>query len=351
MKFLKTYKIHFICWPIYIGYEVLLTGTLNGRFSHYLTYILFYSIEIGLFYAHAFLVMPLLNKLSRKSLFNWIAALIGVLAIYTLMLILSSFLLDVLGVRKTPLILSKTFFLYLSWRAVLFLMFGTGYYFIRRYVRQKSEQTTRLLELERMKTKMAQLESDYLRAQISPHLLFNTLNFIKFAAKHHPDQSDEAIMLLTETLDFSLSNSQHGLILLKDEIKQVENIIRINRLRFNGRIYLDFKKELDFNGKMVPPISILSLIENLFKHGDLSKSSFPALFYVSENKAAICIKTENLIRTVSISDERRKCSGLNNLKERMDSFYGEDNYVFKYGNHGDIFKLELTFPIISDLQE
>ena len=340
----KTYRIHLLCWTIYIAYEILLTGILNGRFSHPLTYIFFYSIEIGLFYVHALIIMPRLFRAHGSRYILEAVLLASLLCSYTILLVLSSNFLELVGVRKRPLTLDGAFFLYLCWRAVLFLMYATGFFFVRRYIQQTAEQARRSLDLERMRTKMAQLESDYLRSQISPHLLFNTLNFIKFAAKHRPEQSEEAILLLTQTLDFSLSKSQHGLIPLREELNQVENIIRINQLRYDGKVTVELLKELEVNGKLVPPISILTIVENIYKHGDLLKEKYPARLSITEQQDSLTIKTENLIASYPDSQDRGRGSGLTNLKERMESFYGERNFFLEYGKHGRYFRLELTIP-------
>lgn len=343
----NTIRVHLICWIVYITYEILLIGTLNGYYSHFLTYFLFYLMEIGLFYFHALFLMPrLLGPQKIKILFNF-SLLVIVLVIYLGGLIGVSYFLDYIGLRNSPLTVNRTFILTLVWRAILFLMYASGYFFLNRFIQQTKKQSERSLELARMKTKMLQLESDYLRSQISPHLLFNTLNFIKFAAKHKPHQSEEAIMLLTETLDFSLSKSKDGLIYLHEELRQVNNIIRINQLRFNEKLHITYHLDPISESIKVLPISILSIVENLFKHGDLLKKDHPATIIIIKAPHNLVIKTENLITNNSNSNLQGKGSGLSNLHERLYEIYGEKGFSLKHGKDGILFKLELIIPIVS----
>ncbi|MET1054306.1 MAG: histidine kinase, partial [Pedobacter sp.] len=179
----EAYGIHILCWIIFILYEMSMTTMING-FRPFTIYVLFYILNISLFYFHSTVV---LKKAFTNSIFTILYIILS-----TLLELLSYFLLTYIItviLKKTGYQQYQTSFftrLYMSvtlWRAIYFISFATGYYFLLRYFQRKKKMFQQDIENEKLKNDVLRAEQDFLRAQINPHLLFNTLSFIKYAAK------------------------------------------------------------------------------------------------------------------------------------------------------------------------
>nr|WP_256377626.1 histidine kinase [Pedobacter sp. KBS0701] len=110
-------------------------------------------------------------------------------------------------------------------------------------------------------------EKDFLRAQINPHLLFNTLNFIRHATKHHTADASFAISALTDLMEYALEDSKSDYVPLNKEIEQMENLIELNRLRFEHLLNLNYTKDISNVKAVILPIILLTLAETYSNMG------------------------------------------------------------------------------------
>lgn len=336
---------HILCWSIYIAYEVLVTRAISGRYSHFLYYLFFYFLNIILFYAHALVVMPSSFRKIPATLLRLPLLLILEIGIYICLYILFShllYMLNLLNVGKAPLIFDWRVYISIIWRGLLFILFSTGYYFLVSYMGKIRQQMQEALEIERLNLELTKAQMDFLRSQINPHLLFNTLNFVKYAAKKQPDQADEAIIKLSEIMTFAMekSNAKDGFVELEQELKQVENIIRLNQLRFGNSLYINYRTELERKNILILPIVLLTLVENLFKHGDLTNKEYPGEIIVKSHIDGLEVITCNIPKSGGLYDTRAESTGLVNIISRLELTYG-DRYIFTYGQQGMLYRTRL----------
>jgi len=335
----KTLQIHFFCWLIFIAYEISLSG-LATNYVPFIHYFLFYIINIGIFYSHSsFLIYHLsssiVKNLWRVPLFVVIEMIIYCLFALTFSAILNKYLYH----RSSDLpFLNLRSLLVAVYRAMSFVLYGTGYYFLVNYIRKRETSLTQEIENEKLKNDVLRAEQDFLRAQINPHLLFNTLSFIKYAAKKKPEEADEAVMRLSGIMGFALENN-HETILVTKELEQVENIIGLNQLRYNHTLIINYHKNMQNEEAAIIPIVLLTLVENIFKHGNLLDKDHPATIIIESDESQLSIKTSNLPNRNGEVISTHK--GLANIRLRMDKFYNED-YQFSYGMDDNLFKVEIT---------
>ncbi len=122
-------------------------------------------------------------------------------------------------------------------------------------------------EVQLRKEKL-ETELHYLRAQINPHFLFNTLNNIYSLSIKKSDLAPEAILKLSKLMRFMLYEGQADRISIHEEISLMEDYIALETMRFNERrIGLTFKKEIDDESVRIAPFILLPFVENAFKHG------------------------------------------------------------------------------------
>jgi len=209
--------------------------------------------------------------------------------------------------------------------------------FLRDQIRMQKKQS-------QLQKKNIQLEMDFLKAQIHPHFLFNTLNNIYSLVTHNENEkSAEMISGLSSLLRYALYDGKTEFILLEKEIRMIKDFIGLEEVRTDD-IHLDIKLPGEIPAAKLPPFLLLPLIENAFKHGANSQLSHPCV------KIEIGISGHQLWLQVKNSfdkEYRRKNSGglgLLNLKKRLDYYY-PDNYLLETDEQNNIFIATLKLPM------
>jgi len=332
----KSTRVHILCWSIFIVYEVQFSVAVSRNLKPLEVYILFYLLNISLFYFHSGI---LLKKFSVHRYIDILRIpLLVVLEItaYCTLTFLITQLLWKLGYEEyQSSFLQKKYIMTAIWRGIYFILYGTGYYFLLSYYQKKEKSFTQAIENEKLTNDLLRAEQDFLRAQINPHLLFNTLSFIKYAAKRNPAEADEAMMRLSGIMSFALESNSDK-ILLSKELDQVQNIIGLNQLRFNHKLNIKCIQQMDNPKVKIIPIVLLTTVENLFKHGNLQDENEPAQICVEATNEYIIIKTCNLPNRQS--DIKCNHTGLANINMRLNHAYS-DHYEFEYGMADNLFKV------------
>ncbi len=337
--------VHLACWASLIFLEVVVAGLVRQQFSSLPYYILFYILNILLFYFHAGAVMPHANNLKLTRLIKFLLLLFFELLVYLIGAIIAGLILKVVFHEKTtnPFPLNMRYIAVVGYRALFFMVFGTGYYFLKQHIDRREAEMQHALELEKLENKLLTAQKDYLRAQINPHLLFNTLDFIKAVSKKNPDQSDEAIDCLTEIMDYALETSKEDFVDVEREIEQIDHMIRLNLLRSGNRLNLKFNKEILVGSAPIIPIVLLTLVENIFKHGNLLDKNNPAIIELIITGKELSFKSINLIANTPPS--KGEHTGLKNIKARLVLSYPE-NHFFQAVVKENIFHTELKVNYI-----
>lgn len=109
-------------------------------------------------------------------------------------------------------------------------------------------------------------ELSYLKAQVNPHFLFNTINSVYVLIKLNPDKAAEMLIKLSDLLRSQLYDFSTDRISIEEEINYLENYIELEKLRRAHRVEVSFKKEGDLSGFSLPPLLLIPFLENCFKH-------------------------------------------------------------------------------------
>lgn len=331
-------RIHLICWLAYIFVEVVLAGIVSEKFNNFFFYVLFYLVNIAIFYFHSLWVMPLLYQNSKNKIIHFLLGLVLAYTFYLIGATLANLLLGAMGLRPLPLDITVRYISVTVSRASLFIMFASGYFYLNRHLERKDIELQQLREIEGLKYQLVIAEKDFLRAQINPHLLFNTLTFIRHASKNNPENVTVAIAALTHLMEYALEDSKSEVVPLAMEIEQMENLIKLNRLRFEHLLNLKYTKDIQNGVSTILPIVLLTLVENMFKHGIMNNPAHPAVIEISSIGPEIRFRTSNLIKTNnSITGHQ---SGLRNIKARLEYAY-QNNYEFNYSLNENYFQVQL----------
>lgn len=336
-------KIHLIGWSLYIFCEVALIGFAAGKFGKPIAYLLHYALNISLFYSNTFLVLKKgFNK--RKWRVLTIAGYI-VLEI-TLFITLKALIDAALVMHQTGIDLFRfvelSYILQTLWRGLLFIGLSCYYFMFLRYKQERMEkERSEKQELEGYKRnkelEIALHESTnaYLKAQINPHFIFNILGFIHDSVLRTDAQAAQAVIDLSDLMRFAVNsghtNNQPFLI---EEILQLESLIRLYKLRFKDRIFVELTHSESARECRLIPLIVLSLAENLFKHGNIHKKDDPAKINIATHGSTLKISTYNLKKEGEAPQGFHK--GLGNILTRLEHNYPyrfKMEYGLRNGNH------------------
>lgn len=343
------YKIHFWVWAIFIVYEVLVTAILNDGFGTLPNYIIHYFINISLFYLHSTVVMPWVFK--RKESAYWLMVLsIGIQASAYVLVVYN---LDLYLIRNTNILGELTLesadlLTRVIWRGIYFLLFGTGYYFFTAYLstrkvkeEMQKEKLKDRLQREKMAKDLMIAKNTYLKAQINPHFLFNTLDFIYHDIAAKSPNSGDAVLGLADIMRFALDVEHYGeYIQVGKELIQLEKFIEVRRLTNKGGTLIELSYHDEVKTIKIIPLVILTLAENMIKHGDLKQTAGTIHVFKINDKLHIVTKNR-------VGNEQQTTgfgSGLSNIEERLSGTY-HDRAALRFMTEGAYFKVEVTIPI------
>ena len=165
-------------------------------------------------------------------------------------------------------------------------------------------------------------ELNFLKAQINPHFLFNTLNNLYYLAYSKSENTTEVIAKLSQMMRYMIYDTNQSKVLLNKEIEYMRNYISLERLRLNDQIPIKFDVNGDTENVWITPLIFITFLENAFKHG-VSNSNPKAWVNIAiKLQGRECIYTVENSRTTDLRDGNEKSGiGLQNVKRRLELSY------------------------------
>ncbi len=194
--------------------------------------------------------------------------------------------------------------------------------FILMLVNESMEKRTVLEQLSKEKFSA---ELNFLKGQIHPHFLFNTLNNLYVLTMQKSEKAPETVLKLSEMLDYMLYQCNDKKVTVEKEMQLIQNYIDLESLRYGNRLQLDFEKEIDNSQTQIAPLILISIVENAFKHG------------ASGTIAKTVIKIKVKVQDQKLSFE------VFNTKSKL-AQKDETNYKDGIGLKNTIKQLELIYP-------
>lgn len=201
------------------------------------------------------------------------------------------------------------------------------------------------LEAKRKEIENEKLTSElnFLKAQINPHFLFNTLNNLYYLAYTKSDNTPEVVAKLSQMMRYMIYDSNHTKVLLSKEIEYMQNYISLERLRLNDQIPIDFHISGSIENRWISPLIFITFLENAFKHG-VSNNNPKAWVKVSirldQNQ---CIYTVENSKPEKSDVHEKSGIGLQNVQRRLElSYPGQFNLTTEDKNNVYFVQLTLT---------
>lgn len=228
--------------------------------------------------------------------------------------------------------LEKLTFHYAPWIYSTSFMFLFVKYFVD-FKRSKEKEI--LLSKERL-----DVELKTLKAQLHPHFLFNTLNNIYSLSLDNSPKTPIAIGKLSDILDHVLYKCNNQFVTLSSEIELLKNYIELEKLRYDERLEITFDTQIE-NDIEIPPLLLLSLVENAFKHGAGEDSGSPKITINVVQKANyFSFEIANTVAKEYMPKDKAKI-GLSNVRKQLDLIYSA-NYKLDIQLNDGFFKVILT---------
>jgi two-component system LytT family sensor kinase len=206
-----------------------------------------------------------------------------------------------------------------------------------KLVRTRAEEERKVQSLEKEKL---QAELSFLKNQLNPHFLFNTLNNLYMLTLKFSPQAPEVVAKLSETLDYMLYRCHERLVPLKGEILLIQNYILLEKLRLSKNISINFTfREEELESKTIAPLIMLSLVENAFKHGITNgneNSKVDIKLQVREQTLQFTVRNT---KGKAISS-KSKGIGLKNIQRQLELIYPK-KYKLSIDNTEETYSTEL----------
>ena len=227
-------------------------------------------------------------------------------------------------------------------------LLGARFYWLTRRVRITRAKAARLekqtLEDEFEKIR---LQNMFLRSQINPHFLHNTLNFFYARLLPVSPELSEGILTLSNVMRYSLQQEEDekGMVYLDKEVEHLYNVVAIHQMRFSNNLNIRFDVQGETAGVKLIPLVFITLLENAFKHGHLNDKNTPVHISLVVDQESILFRISN--RKKSGPKEISHGIGIGNIRKRLDYVY-QGNYRFDIQDGGEHYRVELALPMIKN---
>ena len=178
-------------------------------------------------------------------------------------------------------------------------------------------QQRQLLETQKEKL---DAELSFLKAQINPHFLFNTLNSIYALSIRKSDDAPKAIIQLSELMRYILKDSDADRVSLEREINYINNYVALQKRRLGNTVRIEYSAPTGVIYGKVAPLILMSFVENAFKHGVNPDQDSAINISISLRDAQLHLLVANN-KVTSINQEETMGIGLKNATSRLEHLY------------------------------
>jgi two-component system LytT family sensor kinase len=185
------------------------------------------------------------------------------------------------------------------------------------YHNVRLRQTTQQLRIEKQSA-----ELNYLKSQTNPHFLFNTLNNIYSLARDKSDLAPESILRLSKILRYMLYEAGGAFIAVEQELKIISDYISLETLRYDDTLRINFNYDVEDMRQALPPLLLIPLVENAFKHGASETRSQPFVdIHLSISNRRLAFFVRNSTEEHSGNGQVKENIGLSNLRRQLELLY------------------------------
>lgn len=227
------------------------------------------------------------------------------------------------------------------YKMIFFLIYTTGAgmaaFFLRRNMIIQRENA----EKEKLQKEM---ELNYLKAQVNPHFLFNSLNSIYSLSRKQSLETPDLVMQLSELLRYQLESSKKETVLLKEELEFIENYLLLEEKRLSKRCTIEFLIDGDVSGLRISPMLLIPFVENAVKHGAQStneQSTIDISATIKNSTLHFCVDNS---KPHKVSSLKRTELGLENVRRRLNLLY-PNSHVLEIDDKEEKYHVNLSIDL------
>ncbi|PWS26524.1 hypothetical protein DHW03_17270 [Pedobacter yonginense] len=335
MKNLKIISIHVLCWLLIVAYQ----------FSGYLIESVdFVSKALGIsmmlikfieFYICYLWLYP--NYLKRGKAFQLILGALFTLAIFIALRYLIEEVLYLKWFGFHNYYDSTTAFEYITDN----IYYGISYIIIPAAVYSVQQNFKAEISNRKLKDEVVKSELAFLKSQINPHFLYNTLNYVYSLAIPVSDKLANAVLRLSDLMRYTLNESPDGKVTLIKEVEYLESYIELFKMRFEPKFYVEFTTD-GIAEQKVAALMLIPFVENAFKHGVVNDEKQPVRIKLKVVDNRLSFEVSNKISHAQ--KDHSSGVGLVNIQRRLDLIY-PDKHELLVSNNGNTYKTTLILNI------
>ena len=334
--------LHIIYWGLILMFLIAMSFIREGSATmkdYFLSFGVIGIINVSLFYINYIFLIPELIKRRKKY---WLYILS-----FFLLLIAGTFLKTVLAVLNPEELLTyrtekmehhfsvNGFALNAAFFSGFFLISSCIIKFIIDWF--SSERIQRNLESERR-----EMELQFLKSQLNPHFLFNSLNNIYSLAYQKSDKTADAIMKLSEIMRYMIYESNTPTVALSKEVDYLTNYIELQKIRFKDGAFIELTLNGEIDDQKIVPLMLISFVENAFKHGVVNDPAEPVKINIIANQKILHFSVIN--KKNQQNKDAQGGVGLTNVERRLQLVY-PDRYKLNVVNSATHYTCELMIDI------
>jgi len=312
---------HFLFW-IGVWFFYVYFFSYNSTDSNYVTWFSIFLIPVTMVTTYFVVYYLIPRYLLEKKYLLFILYSVYTVILSTWLILMTIFaslvFLSNLNIDKMPpMSRNYIFVLILVYLVVMVVSFVNLLNHNFRTESKNKELQNKILETQ---LQMKDQELDYLKKQIHPHFLFNTLNTIYgFALKRSKNTSD-IILKLSNLLDYILYQVNKPKVSLQEEVLHLKEYIELEKIRFQDTLKVSFQTGNNFEHKMIPPMLLIPFVENAFKHGNLKDGYLQIHLNIELVEEKLQFEIRNTVKNED-ETEKKPGIGLHNIKKRLDLIY------------------------------
>lgn len=209
------------------------------------------------------------------------------------------------------------------------------------YNHVKLRQTAQQLRIEKQ-----QAELSYLKSQTNPHFLFNTLNNIYSLSRDKSDLAPESILRLSKILRYMLYETGGAYVAIEQDLKIISDYIALEKLRYDDSLHINFNYDIEDMKQALPPLLLIPLVENAFKHGASETRNQPFVdIHLSVKMRLLTFFVKNSTEEFPDETTVKENIGLSNLRRQLELLYSD--YNLSTQKSGSVFTATLKINLAS----
>ncbi|MGI9551758.1 MAG: sensor histidine kinase [Aurantibacter sp.] len=318
-RYVSKILIHLLFWVLFVSVSLFVFPEYHWKENPFLQYLF---ILLVIVYLNNEVLLPFFV---RRRLYLFYVLLIGLIAFFATELYCNYF-------ARCGCSIVKCLSDYL-WQTLVPLVFFSFIWMLFRFLEKQEE-------VESIKKEHVEMELQFLKSQINPHVLFNNLNTVYAYALEKPQEAPDLILKLSDNLKHLLYDSNSPKVALKKELDYIDNYMAFQKIRTENIKEVIYQKDIDDYELEIAPLLLITLIENAFKHS-APKSKVEVRIRVKDS--VLYCECQNRIKVADSGDNHPKI-GLRNLKKRLLLLY-RNKHELKI-TEGERFQIELKLELL-----